>query len=509
MLRLSPFLCVIVSTLVFTLTSHASPTTEHSHAGRVHKHALPKEQKIKHRHGNSALGQLVKHSKKPLKKQPTPSKLQQFYKRLSAHQKQRIQEALVWVVDTPNPLDLPFNSNSYPLIQKWQKATGLKPDGKLSQAQIKRLEIQARTAKNAVEWVVYRAEKDNFQIGVPNRFAQKKSFNEAGGVEFSSFNKHYTLSLIATDEEEIDSFLTLERNNLASMYKQMHQQFKSEGLSQIRQRKSADGFMLSGVQNGEILYVNFIKKGTGHAGYLLSLPYTKSTRAGTNTLLAATALSFRVDAEQQKTNAGGKSYQKKLSKRSTPPLIRNRGSRPLSAEAIFRKVNNSVWLLHPSDNRSANQGSAVAINKHYLLTNCHVMGNAKKGKIKHQGSKDKTLDVTLFAMDKPNDRCVLKSEKPLPSSVGIRPYKNINVGERVYTIGAPQGLSLTIAEGLLSSKREEGKRRLLQTSAPISQGSSGGGLFDSSGNLLGITTLMSVRGQNLNFAIPAEEYWSP
>jgi len=68
---------------------------------------------------------------------------------------------------------------------------------------------------------------------------------------------------------------------------------------------------------------------------------------------------------------------------------------------------------------------------------------------------------------------------------------------------------LTIAEGLLSSKREEGNRRLLQTSAPISQGSSGGGLFDSSGNLLGITTLMSVRGQNLNFAIPAEEYWSP
>ena len=187
--------------------------------------------------------------------------------------------------------------------------------------------------------------------------------------------------------------------------------------------------------------------------------------------------------------------------------MRNRGSRPLSAEAIFRKVSNAVWLLYPSDNRSAFQGSAVAINKHYLLTNCHVMGNAKTGTIRHKGTKDKTLDVSLFTADKRNDRCVLKSQTPLPSFVGIRPYKNINVGEKVYTIGAPQGLSLTIAEGLLSSKREEGKRRLLQTSAPISQGSSGGGLFDSSGNLLGITTLMSMRGQNLNFAIPAEEYW--
>ena len=506
MLRAITFLCAIVSTLVFVSTSYASPATEHSHAGRVHKHVLPKALKIKHRHGNGAAGQFVKPS---VKKQPEASKLQQFYKHLSNPQKQRIQEALVWVIDTPTPLDLPFNSSSYALIKQWQKATGFKPDGKLDQAQIKRLEIQARTAKNAVEWTIYRADKDNFQIGVPNRFAQKKSFNEAGGVEFSSFNKHYTLSLIATDEDEIDSFLTLERNNLANMYEQMHRQFKSEGLSNIRQRKNADGFMLSGVQNGEILYVNFMKKGTGHAGYLLSLPYTKSTRAGTNTLLAATALSFRVDAEQQTAKANGKSFPKKLNKRSTPPLIRNRGSRPLSAEAIFQKVNNSVWLLYPSDNRSAIQGSAVAINKHFLLTNCHVMGNAKTGKIRHKGRKDKTLDVTLFALDKRNDRCVLKSRSPLPSFVGIRPYKNINVGEKVYTIGAPQGLSLTIAEGLLSSKREEGNRRLLQTSAPISQGSSGGGLFDSSGNLLGITTLMSVRGQNLNFAIPAEEYWSP
>jgi len=137
------------------------------------------------------------------------------------------------------------------------------------------------------------------------------------------------------------------------------------------------------------------------------------------------------------------------------------------------------------------------------------MGKSTTGKILHKGVQGKPLAVSLYAADKRNDRCVLFSKTPLPNFVGIRPYKTINVGEKVYTIGAPQGLSLTIAEGLLSSKREEGKRRMLQTSAPISQGSSGGGLFDSNGNLLGITTLMSVRGQNLNFAIPAEEYWSP
>ena len=507
MLRLNHILCPLAGWFMFSINSHATPTVEHSHAGRVHEHVLPKVQKLKHRHGNSALGQSSSSAKKPQTKRSTSNHLNQFYKQLPTHQKQLIQESLIWVVDSTDPLDLPFNPASYAIIKKWQKSANFPVNGKLSQAQIKRLQFQADIAKSAVDWTIYQAQGDNFQIGVPSRFAQKKTFNEAGGVEFSSFNKHYTLSLVSTNDDDLGSFLEVERNNLESMYQQMHLQFKREGLIDIRRRKSPNGFILSGVQNGEILYVNFTKKGAGHAGYLLSLPYTKSTRAGTNTLLAATALSFKVDS--QKIGKSSKTYPQALSKRHAPPLIRNRGSTPLSAEAVFRKVNNSVWLLRPSDSRNAAQGSAIAIQKHYLLTNCHVMGTSTTGKIVNKDAKVKTLAVTLFAMDKRNDRCVLKSQSPLPSFVGIRPYKNINVGEKVYTVGAPQGFSLTIAEGLLSSKREQGKRRLLQTSAPISQGSSGGGLFDGSGNLLGITTLMSVRGQNLNFAIPAEEYWLP
>jgi Trypsin-like peptidase domain len=46
--------------------------------------------------------------------------------------------------------------------------------------------------------------------------------------------------------------------------------------------------------------------------------------------------------------------------------------------------------------------------------------------------------------------------------------------------------------------------RLIQTTAPISHGSSGGGLFDAQGKLIGITTFMFKDGQNLNFAIPSE-----
>lgn len=59
---------------------------------------------------------------------------------------------------------------------------------------------------------------------------------------------------------------------------------------------------------------------------------------------------------------------------------------------------------------------------------------------------------------------------------------------------------------IVSSKRTVDGGRLVQTTAPISPGSSGGGLFDAQANLLGITTFMLKQSQNLNFAIAAEEY---
>jgi len=510
MLRFKHLLFIPISLILCSTNSLAAPEAAHSHAGRFHSHILPKPQGVNHRHGSGKIGQYPTSQAKPkaATKARQTDDFQTFYSRLSERQKQRIQESLAWVIDSPTPLDVPFGQASYSAIKRWQRSAGYPVDGKLNQVQIKQLELGARLAKNAVNWTVYRSTNDHFQIGIPNRLAQKKSFNEAGGIEFSSTNRSYTLSLMATNDDDIESFLDINNNSLQSMYQQMLRQFKSEGLSNIKQRRSATGFMLSGVQNGEILYVKFAKKGDGHAGYLLSLPYTQSTRSGTNTLIAATALSFKID-DYLERKPENKRYVQKLNKRTVPLLLRNRSTGALTPEAVFSKVNKAVWLLRPSNNRGSAQGSAVAINRHYLLTNCHVMGASTAGTIAHNGVQGKPLTVTLYAADKRNDRCVLKSAAALPSFVGIRPYKNINVGEKVYTVGAPQGFSLTIAEGLLSSKREEGRRRLLQTSAPISQGSSGGGLFDANGNLLGITTLMSRRGQNLNFAIPAEEYWLP
>jgi len=65
-------------------------------------------------------------------------------------------------------------------------------------------------------------------------------------------------------------------------------------------------------------------------------------------------------------------------------------------------------------------------------------------------------------------------------------------------------LELTLSEGIISGLREYEGGHVLQTSAAISPGSSGGGLFDAQGRLVGITTFFLSKGQNLNFALPAE-----
>lgn len=171
----------------------------------------------------------------------------------------------------------------------------------------------------------------------------------------------------------------------------------------------------------------------------------------------------------------------------------------LRARDVFERASESVYVVHTQ----SSLGSAVAISERELVTNCHVLGKETVAILERDGTR---LPVKLLSANADADRCVLGSDMPLQKWVRVRPFADIKVGEKAYSIGAPQGLELTIAEGIISSKRTLEGERLLQTSAPISKGSSGGGLFDAQGSLLGVTTFFRKDAQNLNFAIAAEEY---
>jgi hypothetical protein len=184
----------------------------------------------------------------------------------------------------------------------------------------------------------------------------------------------------------------------------------------------------------------------------------------------------------------------------------------MSAADLYKSVEKSVFVvvatatLADAQARNVLQGSAVAVSDNLLLTNCHVIEGRPLIKI----LQDRTVDdATLVAAEPKSDRCVIKaSTLKLVPVAGIGRFDSLAVGTRAFAIGAPRTLERTLSEGLVSGLRRQPGRNLVQTSAAVSPGSSGGGLFDEHGNLIGITTLGSNSGaQNLNFAISAADYW--
>lgn len=183
----------------------------------------------------------------------------------------------------------------------------------------------------------------------------------------------------------------------------------------------------------------------------------------------------------------------------------------LDAQKLFKKLSPSVFKLEASRGEGTAQGSAVAITTTELVTNCHVVQGALKLTLKQE---KQAWAARIVRADPATDRCVITADGLMLQPVaGVRTYDSLEVGEPAYTLGSPVGLELTLSNGIVSGRREEAKRRYVQTTAPISPGSSGGGLFDARGNLVGITTLVLVgrerMNQALNFAIPAEAFWQP
>lgn len=180
---------------------------------------------------------------------------------------------------------------------------------------------------------------------------------------------------------------------------------------------------------------------------------------------------------------------------------------PLPAKEIFKKVSRAIYVIYAgalhNGNWKTTGGSAVAVSPYRLLTACHVVANANAIIAVQKG---RVTAAALLTGDTNSDRCVLFTANPMPVWAKVRHYSELDIGDRVYAIGAPRNLEMTLSDGLLSSKRTLRGVRYIQTTAPISKGSSGGGLFDQWGNLIGITTLSFRNSQNLNFAIAAEDF---
>jgi len=178
-------------------------------------------------------------------------------------------------------------------------------------------------------------------------------------------------------------------------------------------------------------------------------------------------------------------------------------SRPLGAEELFARTAPSVVRVNAlgTSGESVAFGSGVVIDGGTVVTNCHVARRGVALRVKHLAEQ---FDATVAVADEAHDLCKLSVPGLAAPPVNVGRVAGLRVGQKVYAIGSPQGLDLSLSDGMVSSLREGPDGTYVQTTAPISPGSSGGGLFDETGTLVGIVTFQMRAGQNLNFAVPAD-----
>lgn len=174
----------------------------------------------------------------------------------------------------------------------------------------------------------------------------------------------------------------------------------------------------------------------------------------------------------------------------------------LPPSQVFDKVKDSVLVVHTLNPKGKviAQGSGVLISSDRVATNCHVV----EGGISYLvGRGNQLVTATIYAEDGDKDICLLIAKGIVGKPAETGKATSLKVGDPVYAVGAPQGLELSLSDGIVAQLRG-GPPPLIQITAAISPGSSGGGLFDGEGRLVGLTTLYLEGGQSLNFAMPVE-----
>ena len=148
-------------------------------------------------------------------------------------------------------------------------------------------------------------------------------------------------------------------------------------------------------------------------------------------------------------------------------------------------------------------GSGFFVRDNLIATNYHVIEGAARGTAKLVGQFSTYTIEGVTATDKTNDLALLKVTVSGINPLSLGNSSDVKIGETVYVAGNPKGLEGTFSDGIISSRRDPYTKERLQMTAPISPGSSGGPVLNSKGEVIGISFMTLVGGQNLNFAIPS------
>lgn len=189
-----------------------------------------------------------------------------------------------------------------------------------------------------------------------------------------------------------------------------------------------------------------------------------------------------------------------------PAASSGHGAQEKSFEALANLASSIVMItVHGDKGQPIATGSGIMIGrKGFLLTNFHVIrgGRSFSVRIEEDETVYPTDEVIKYNADL--DLAVLRIQRELQVLPIYDGRKKLVRGQKVVAIGSPLGLFNSVSDGIISGFRQINDVDMIQFTAPISHGSSGGAVLNMAGELIGISTAGFDQGQNINLAVGYE-----
>ncbi len=174
----------------------------------------------------------------------------------------------------------------------------------------------------------------------------------------------------------------------------------------------------------------------------------------------------------------------------------------LTPSQIFSRSRASVVVIIAADQTRQTEalGSGFVVGQNKIVTNHHVLAGMSQAEVVFSDGSVKPVSNVIA--DSPEQDLIAvttqtESRHPLPLGDEL----TLQQGDSVYALGAPKGLELSFTNGIVSSFRKSNSQFLIQTTAPIAPGSSGGPLFDQAGRVVGVTSSLLADAPGIYFSV--------
>jgi S1-C subfamily serine protease len=200
----------------------------------------------------------------------------------------------------------------------------------------------------------------------------------------------------------------------------------------------------------------------------------------------------------------------------TATTVQSTSTSPATAESVYKQVSAGVVTITSNVGNGQAIGSGIVLDSSGdILTNAHVIAGARQMQVTL--SNGQTVTATLVGSNSAADLAVIRVSVPASSlhPVTLGNSDSVQIGDMVYAIGSPFGLSGSLTEGIVSNLNQGGSvstgasmSGLIQTDAAINPGNSGGPLVNAQGQVIGINNSIEspVDGNvGVGFAIPINQ----